>query len=243
MDTPDYIADRVFQDCGINVKRLNEKRTTDSRFLYIGCRISGRDIKRFREAIEELERRFLLTGYRDYRTKVLSLLMQLVENEKKPETTTSAGSKEYPKSVLIPFIPQDSLDDILMAFYSLSNTKTYLPEVNILSKNPPRDKNGYIIVQDIFSLVLRKNTPITYRTFRRIYLQNRNGITAVVALDPEDKHRIGIQLMAEEEYKQAGIEVNPIVTFYDRETEARLVEFFKNWDGEYQKLKGIHSSL
>lgn len=143
VDTPDYIADRVFQDCGINVKRLNEKRTTDSRFLYIGCRISGRDIKRFREAIEELERRFLLTGYRDYRTKVLSLLMQLVENEKKPETTTSAGSKEYPKSVLIPFIPQDSLDDILMAFYSLSNTKTYLPEVNILSKNPPRDKNGY----------------------------------------------------------------------------------------------------
>ena len=166
----------------------------------------------------------------------MTQLVNLIEKTEQtnPETDEEA---EYPKSVFIPFIPQDSLEDTLLALYALSRTETHRPEISILNINPVENRAGYILPNDAFALVLRENTPISYQIFRRTYLQHKSGITAVTALDPEDQHRVSVLLMPEEGYHASGIPMNPIVTFYDRETEAMLSGFFEQWDRKYQEIR------
>ena len=106
-----------------------------------------------------------------------------------------------------------------------------------MNRDPVEDREGYVLPNDAFVLILREDTPITYNIFRRTYLQHRSGITAVTALDPEDKHRVSILLLPEEGYKKSEIPMNPIVTFYDRETEAQLAGFFQEWDRKYQEAR------
>jgi len=213
---------------------MNVADCEDKRYQFVGCRIHGRDIDRFRACIEELVRKLLLTGCRDYRESSLSHLVNLIEKSEQSGSDHD-GEKEYPKSVFIPFIPQESLEDILLAFYALPQTAATHPEVCIMNCKPAEDREGYVLPSDAFALVLRESTPITYNIFRKTYLQHRNGITAVTAL--EDKHRVSILLLPEEGYKTSGIPINPIVSFYDRETEAELAGFFRQWDQKYQEIK------
>lgn len=236
VDTLDMLSEKVFREHGLKVKILNVADCEDKRYQFVGCRISGRDIDQFRTCIEDLERKLLLTGYRDYRESSLTHLVNLIEKSE-PTSPDNDLEKEYPKSVFIPFIPQESMEDILLAIYALSRTETNHPEVCIMNSKPVEDREGYILPNDAYALVLREGTPISYNIFRKTYLQHRNGITAVTALDLEDKHRVSILLLPETEYTKSGIPMNPIVTFYDRETEARLAGFFRQWDMQYQETK------
>ena len=80
-------------------------------------------------------------------------------------------------------------------------TETNHPEVSVFNRNPVENRDGYMFPDDAFALVLRESTPITFDTFRSTYMRHRSGITAVTALDPEDKHRVSILLLPEDGYK------------------------------------------
>lgn len=237
LDTPQILSEKIFREHGLKVKIMNVADCEDKQYQFVGCRINGKDIDQFRECLEDLERKLLLTGYRDYRESSLTQLVNLIEKAEQTASGSNEG-KEYPKSVFIPFIPQESLEDTLLAFYALTRTKTNHPEVSIFNSNPVEGRDGYVLPNDAFVLVLRENTTTNYDIFRRTYMQHRSGITAVTALDPEDKQRVSILLLPEEGYKKSGIPMNPIVTFYDRETEAALSGFFEQWDGKYQEVRG-----
>ena len=66
VDTPEMLSEKIFREHSLKVKIMNVADSADDRFQFVGCRISGRDIDLFRECIEELERKLILTGYRNY---------------------------------------------------------------------------------------------------------------------------------------------------------------------------------
>ena len=50
VDTPDHSAEKIFRRQGLTFKRLNERTSDDSRYIFVGCRISRRDTEVFRKA-------------------------------------------------------------------------------------------------------------------------------------------------------------------------------------------------
>ena len=73
VDTPDHKAEEIFRRQGLTFKRLNERASDDSRYIFVGCRISRRDTEVFRKAIEELEKVLVQEGYENYRAWSLEL--------------------------------------------------------------------------------------------------------------------------------------------------------------------------
>lgn len=230
VDTEVMLAEKIFREQGIRVKILNLADTKDPRYLFVGCRISGRDIDQFRRCMEELERRLLLTGYRDYREASLTELVRLIEGTGYQPEETTEEHQEYPKSMLIPFIPRGSEEDILMAYYALIRTDTVDPEVTVVDRDLERDA---------CALILRTGnlSSIPYSIFRKTYHTHKNGITAVAALSTEGQDQISILLMPENVYAAQNLSLDPVVTVYDMRTEAKLSEFFQDWDRRYQEVR------
>lgn len=79
LDTPEMLSKKIFKERNIKVKIINVADSEDIRYQFVSCRINNKDSELFRECIEELERRFLLTGYRDYRESSLTQLANLIE--------------------------------------------------------------------------------------------------------------------------------------------------------------------
>lgn len=50
---------------------------------------------------------------------------------------------------------------------------------------------------------------------------------------------MSVLMLPEETYKAQGMNVDPVITVYNRETEAGLAGFFRNWDEAYQQVKNI----
>lgn len=237
VDTPDHTAEQIFRRQGLSFKRLNEQSTDDSRYIFVGCRISRRDTEVFRKAVEELETVLVEKGCRDYRAFSLPALIELVEG-----TINAAGEQqeeipEYPKSTFVPFIPSDSLPDSLLACYALTKTDADSAEVMIFNSHPKEPENGYLLPSDAFALVLRRETPISFEIFRKTYLKHKSGLTGLACLEPEGKKKISIHMLPEETCQAQDLPRTPVITIYDRETEASLPGFLRKWDEKYRELQ------
>lgn len=249
VDTPDHSAEKIFRRQGLTFKRLNERTSDDSRYIFVGCRISRRDTEVFRKAIEELEEVLVQEGYEDYRAWSLAALIELVEDEVNAAggfgrgmddaagSSMQEGMSEYPKSTFVPFIPADSLPDSLLACYALTRTGADSAEVMIFNSHPKEQEDGYLLPSDAFALVLRKETPISFEIFRKTYLKHKSGLTGLACLDPEGKKKISIHMLPEETYQAQNLPRTPVITIYDRETEAVLPGFLQKWDEKYQELR------
>ena len=241
VDTKNHDSVRVFEEANLKVKRINEEATDDARYIFTGCRINKRDTDLFRECIENLERKLILTGYRDYREWSMAALIELIEGQVNAAgLKQEEGSEEYPKSFLIPFIPENSLEESLMACFSLIKTATFNPEVMVFNRDPTENRKGYVFPADTFALVVRKDTPVSYDAFRKAYMNNHSGISCVTSLNEKDTERVSVMIFPEDAYDTDDIPLIPVVTVYNRETEAKLTAFFMEWDERYQDEKQAH---
>ena len=78
-DVPDYKADDIFLEKGLYPRFFEEMSKDDSEYVLIRCRVKRRDRHKFVEAMNELARKMLLTGYPDYLDHAKEIWEQLDE--------------------------------------------------------------------------------------------------------------------------------------------------------------------
>lgn len=66
VDTNEYLADRIFIRRKINVLAGDEYSSEQSRYVIVFCKIKKKDREEFEAAMEELEKKMLILGHRDY---------------------------------------------------------------------------------------------------------------------------------------------------------------------------------
>lgn len=81
IDVNDYHADALFIQEEVNVKFVKEYEKEDSCYIIIYCKVLKKDERKFLRALENLEKKMLLLGYRDYSMRG-EIILQAVKSEK-----------------------------------------------------------------------------------------------------------------------------------------------------------------
>ena len=66
VDTHEYVADRIFVRRKINVLAGDEYGSEQSKYVIVFCKVKKKDREEFLAAMEELEKKMLILGHRDY---------------------------------------------------------------------------------------------------------------------------------------------------------------------------------
>lgn len=91
-DTSDYLADQLFIQKEVRVWFGDEYKKPGSPFIGIICKVKKKDRTRFIEALDALENKMILCGYRDYESKVGSMLCKINSMKMiKPKKTIEGG--------------------------------------------------------------------------------------------------------------------------------------------------------
>jgi hypothetical protein len=66
VDYSAYLADQLFIQNKITIRFKGEMARENSPYCIIFCKVLKKDVERFEEALDKLEDKMLLLGYRDY---------------------------------------------------------------------------------------------------------------------------------------------------------------------------------
>lgn len=66
VDHSSYQADQLFRQNNVNMKFKGEMVREDSKYCIVFCKVLKRDVEKFENALEKLNDKMLLLGYRDY---------------------------------------------------------------------------------------------------------------------------------------------------------------------------------
>jgi hypothetical protein len=66
VDHSAYLADQLFIQNKITIRFKGEMARENSPYCIIFCKVLKKDVERFEEALDKLEDKMLLLGYRDY---------------------------------------------------------------------------------------------------------------------------------------------------------------------------------
>ncbi len=66
VDHSSYLADQLFEQNKVRMKFKGECVKAESSYRIVFCKVRKMDAERFEEALEKLENKMLLLGYRDY---------------------------------------------------------------------------------------------------------------------------------------------------------------------------------
>lgn len=65
-DVKEYRADKIFAEKGIRVNFKGDFHKDGEKYVLVTCSINNKDTEKFLEAMEELARQAILTGYPNY---------------------------------------------------------------------------------------------------------------------------------------------------------------------------------
>ena len=66
IDVKDYLADPIFINHQVRVKWTREFSHKNSPYLVIFCKVQKKDVEKFKTAMEDLEKKMLICGHKDY---------------------------------------------------------------------------------------------------------------------------------------------------------------------------------
>ena len=89
VDHCSYLADTLFVQNKVRLKFNREYTKTESPYHIIFCKVRKKDAERFEEALERLNNKMLLCGYRDY-PEVCSEIAEMLEEGMKARESGEA---------------------------------------------------------------------------------------------------------------------------------------------------------